>query len=156
MREINLPLSEELKITTYSHFVQSELIKYWPIIEENCEKIKLNKISPSFISQSLSEYIIMEYINKTREEENYFQDIVGTNKSICKSVLDNLSKSCFNGIDINNIGEKIYNSKKNRNDLSRYSYTQMQEVIDFYVNTLLYKYTAIELSIIPLDNKVFT
>ena len=67
MREINLPLSEELKITTYNHFVQSELIKYWPIIEENCEKIKVNKISPSFISQSLSEYIIMEYINKTRE-----------------------------------------------------------------------------------------
>lgn len=139
MREINLPLSEELKITTYSHFVQSELIKYWPIIEENCEKIKVNKISPSFISQSLSEYIIMEYINKTREEENYFHDIVGTNKSICKNILDNLSKSCFNAIDINNIGEKIYNSKKNRNDLSRYSYTQMQEVIDFYVNTLLSK-----------------
>ena len=139
MREINLPLSEELKITTYNHFVQSELIKYWPIIEENCEKIKVNKISPSFISQSLSEYIIMEYINKTREEENYFQDIVGTNKSICKNILDNLSKSCFNAIDINNIGEKIYNSKKNRNDLSRYSYTQMQEVIDFYVNTLLSK-----------------
>ena len=139
MREINLPLSEELKITTYSHFVQGELIKYWPIIEENCEKIKVNKISPSFISQCLSEYIIMEYINKTREEENYFQDIVGTNKSICKNILDNLSKSCFNAIDINNIGEKIYNSKKNRNDLSRYSYTQMQEVIDFYVNTLLSK-----------------
>lgn len=139
MREINLPYSEELKITTYSHFVQSELIKYWPIIEDNCEKIKVNKINPSFISQSLSEYIIMEYINKTREEENYFQDIVGTNKSICKNVLDNLSKSCFNGIDINNIGEKIYNSKKNRDDLNRYSYTQMQEVIDFYVNTLLSK-----------------
>lgn len=139
VREMNLPFSEELKITTYSHFVQSELIKYWPIVEDNCEKIKVNKISPSFISQSLSEYIIMEYINKTREEENYFQDIVGTNKSICRNILDNLSKSCFNNIDINSIGEKIYNSKKNRNDLNRYSYTQMQEVIDFYVEALLSK-----------------
>lgn len=137
MREINLPFSEELKITTYSHFVQSELIKYWPIIENNCDQINVNKISPSFISQSLSEYIIMEYVKKTREEENYFQDIVGTNKSICRNILDNLSKSCFNNVDINNIGEKIYNSKKNRNDLNRYSYTQMQEVIDFYVETLL-------------------
>lgn len=139
MREINLTFSEDIKITTYSHFVQSELIKYWPIIENDCDKIKVNKISPSFISQSLSEYIIMEYIKKTREEENYFQDIVGTNKSICRSILDNLSKSCFNNIDINNIGEKIYNSKKNRNDLNRYSYTQMQEVIDFYMETLLSK-----------------
>ena len=137
MRTINLPFSEELRITTYSHFVQRELIKYWPMIENNCNKIKANKTSPSFISQSLSEYIIAKYINKTREEENYFEDIVGTNKSICRNILDNLSKSCFNNIDINNIGQKIYNSKKNRNDLNRYSYSQMQEVIDFYVETLL-------------------
>ena len=139
MREINLPLSEELKVTTYSNFVRSELIKYWPIIENNCEKIKVSQISPHFISQSLSEYIIIDYINKTREEENYFNDIVGTNKNICKNILDNLTKSCFNDIDINNIGEKIYNSKKNRNDLNRYSYTQMEEVIDYYMNTLLSK-----------------
>ena len=139
MREINLPLSEELKVTTYSNFVRSELIKYWPIIENNCEKIKVSQISPYFISQSLSEYIIIDYINKTREEENYFNDIVGTNKNICKNILDNLTKSCFNDIDINNIGEKIYNSKKNRNDLNRYSYTQMEEVIDYYMNTLLSK-----------------
>lgn len=137
MRTINLPFSEELRITTYSHFVQRELIKYWPMIENNCNKIKANKTSPSFISQSLSEYIITKYINKTREEENYFEDIVGTNKSICRNILDNLSKSCFNNIDINNIGQKIYDSKKNRNDLNRYSYSQMQEVIDFYVETLL-------------------
>uniref|UniRef100_UPI0022DF0BA9 hypothetical protein n=1 Tax=Terrisporobacter petrolearius TaxID=1460447 RepID=UPI0022DF0BA9 len=139
MRAINLPFSEELRITTYSHFVQSEIIKYWSIIENNCDKIKSNKTSPSFISQSLSEYMIMKYIHKTREEENYFQDIVGTNKSICRNILDNLNKSCFNNIDIKNIGEKIYNSKKNRNDLNRYSYSQMQEVIDFYMDTLLSK-----------------
>ena len=139
MRDINLPFSEGLKITTYSHFAQSELIKYWPIIEKNCERIKKDKISPSFISQSLSEYIIESYIKKTREEENYFQDIVGTNKSICKSIMNNLSKACFNNIDIYSVGDKIYNSKKNRNDLNRYSYTQMQEVMDFYVETLLSK-----------------
>ena len=95
LRQIKLPLSEELKITTYSHFVQSELIKYWPIVEKNCEQIKKNKISPSFISQSLSEYIIKSYIKKTREEENYFEDIVGTDRSICRSVLDNLSKRYY-------------------------------------------------------------
>ena len=50
MRDIKLPFSEELKITTYSHFVQSELKKYWPILEQNCSQIKKNKIRPSFIS----------------------------------------------------------------------------------------------------------
>ena len=137
IREIRLPFSEQLKITTYSHFVQSEVIKYWPIIAENCQEIKKEKISPSFISQSLSEYIIKSYIKKVREEENYFQDIVATDRSICRNILDNLSKACFNNLDIKTIGEKIYDSKKNRNDLNRYSYTQMQEVIDYYLELML-------------------
>lgn len=136
MRDINLPFSEELKITTYSHFVQSELIKYWPIVVKNCNQIKKDKISPSFISPSLSEYIIKSYIKKMREEENYFEYIVGTDKSICRNIMDNLSKACFNNFDINSIGEKIYDTKKNRNDLNRYSYSQMQEIIDYYVETL--------------------
>ena len=136
MRDINLPFSEALKITTYSHFVQSELIKYWPIVVKNCNQIKKDKISPSFISPSLSEYIIKSYIKKMREEENYFEDIVGTDKSICRNIIDNLSKACFNNFDINSIGEKIYDTKKNRNDLNRYSYSQMQEIIDYYVETL--------------------
>ena len=136
MRDINLLFSEELKITTYSHFVQSELIKYWPIVVKNCNQIKKDKISPSFISPSLSEYIIKSYIKKMREEENYFEDIVGTDKSICRNIMDNLSKACFNNFDINSIGEKIYDTKKNRNDLNRYSYSQIQEIIDYYVETL--------------------
>ena len=137
IREIRLPFSEQLKITTYSHFVQSEVIKYWPKIAENCQEIKKEKISPSFISQSLSDYIIKSYIKKIREEENYFQDIVATDRSICRNILDNLSKACFNNLDIKTIGEKIYDSKKNRNDLNRYSYTQMQEVIDYYLELML-------------------
>ena len=136
MRDINLPFSESLKITTYSHFVQSELIKYWPIVVKNCNQIKKDQISPSFISPSLSEYIIKSYVKKMREEENYFEDIVGTDKSICRNIMDNLSKACFNNFDINSIGEKIYDTKKNRNDLNRYSYSQMQEIIDYYVETL--------------------
>ena len=139
MRDINLPFSEELKITTYSHFVQSELIKYWPIVVKNCNQIKKDKISPSFISPSLSEYIIKSYVKKMREEENYFEDIVGTDKSICRNIMDNLSKACFNNFDINSIGEKIYDTKKNRNDLNRYSYSQMQEIIDYYVETLFFE-----------------
>ena len=137
LRSLDLRCSEELKITTYSHFVHNELIKYWPIVVENSSKINGNKISPSFIPQSLSEYILIDFINKKRNNENYFEDIVGTDNGICRNILDNLSKACFNDIDIHAIGEKIYESKKNKDNLMRFSYSQMQEVIDFYVNTLL-------------------
>ena len=62
MRDINLPFSEELKITTYSHFVQSELIKYWPIVVKNCNQIKKDKIIFLFFNQ----FIMIEFYNKAK------------------------------------------------------------------------------------------
>lgn len=139
LRSINLKCSEELKISTYSHFVQKELIRYWPLIVDKCDLIKERKISPTFISSSLSEYILMSYIHEKRNYDNYFEDIVGTDRSICRSILDNLSKASYNNLDLYWVGDKIYESKKNKDKLTRFSYSQMQESIEYYMNTLLSK-----------------
>ena len=139
IRSLNLQCSEELKITTFNQFIQRELIKYWPLVCEDCSLIKKSKIRPDFISSSLSEYILTNYIHEKRNYQNYFEDIVNTDRGICKNILDNITKSVYNDIDINSIGEKIYESKKNKDNLMRFSYSQMQEVIEFYVETLLSK-----------------
>ena len=139
IRSLDLKCSEELKITTFSHFVQNEVIKYWPLICEDCSLIKDRKISPSFISPSLSEYILTDYIHEKRNYQNYFEDIVNTDRGICKNILDNISKAVYNDLDIYAVGEKIYESKKNKEKLMKFSYSQMQEVIEFYMETMLSK-----------------
>ncbi|MGX9756697.1 hypothetical protein ACWYRQ_10485 [Clostridioides difficile] len=136
-RSLELDYSEELKITTYIGFVKKELLKYWALIIEKCEGIHKKSISPTFISNSLSEYLIIKKVKEKRVKEGYFEDITGTNKSIAKSIITNINKSAFNLIDFDFIGEKIYSSKKNRNSIYRFSYTQMDEIISYYINTLL-------------------
>lgn len=136
-RSLRLNYSEELKITTYISFVKKELLKYWPLIIENCDEINKKAVSPTFISNSLSEYLIVQKVKEKRIQEGYFEDITGTNKSIAKSIMTNINKSAFNLIDFDFIGEKIYSSKKNKDSIYRFSYTQMDEIISYYINSLL-------------------
>lgn len=136
-RFLNLDYSEELKITTYIGFVKKELLKYWPLIIEKCNEINKKTVSPTFISNSLSEYLIVQKVKEKRIQEGYFEDITGINKSIANSIMTNINKAAFNLTDFDSIGEKIYSSKKNRDSIYRFSYTQMDEIISYYINSLL-------------------
>ena len=136
-RELNIDISEELNITTYISFIKREIIKFWPLITEKCNQIINKSISPIFIPSSLSEYIIINKVNEQRNANGYFQDITGTNRSIANSISNNINKAALALIDFKNIGEKIYLSKKNRDSIMRFSYSQMDEIIDYYINKLL-------------------
>ncbi|RDY25081.1 hypothetical protein CHL78_020065, partial [Romboutsia weinsteinii] len=136
-RQLSLNYSEELNITTYIGFVKRELIKYWPIVSETCELIQKKVISPIFIPNSLSEYIMTNQVKKKRDLEGYFEDLTSTNKNIANSISTNINKAALGLIDFKTIGEKIYLSKKNRDKLLKFSYSQMNEIIDYYIYTLL-------------------
>ncbi|MGL6107699.1 hypothetical protein [Romboutsia sp.] len=136
-RKLNLEFSEELKIITYSNFIKKEIIKFWPLITENCKSIDKKTIVPTFISNSLGQYIINDKVNKKRNLEGYFQDITSTNRNIANSINTNINKASQALLDFKTIGEKIYLSKKNRDSIMKFSYSQMDEIINYYVDSLL-------------------
>ena len=136
-RALNIDISEELNINTYIGFIKKEIIKFWPLITEQCNKIINKSISPRFIPSSLSEYIIINKVNDQRNTNGYFQDITGTNRSISNSIINNINKAALALIDFKDIGEKIYLSKKNKDSIMRFSYSQMDEIIDYYISKLL-------------------
>lgn len=138
-RNINLKYSEELNIITYISFVKKEIIKYWPIIVEKCKTIRGNNIVPIFISSNLSDYIINNEVSKKRNLEGYFDDLTSTNRGISNSIKNNINKSALSLIEFDTIGERLYLSKKNKDKLLRFSYTQMDEIINNYIETLLSK-----------------
>ncbi|WP_270941484.1 hypothetical protein [Romboutsia lituseburensis] len=135
--KIHFEFSEELNITTYISFVKKELIKFWPIITNKCNKIKKEVVSPTFISSSLTDYILNNKIKQKRNLEGYFEDLTCTNKNISMSISTNINKAALSLIDFNTIGEKIYLSKKNRDSIMKFSYSQMNEIINYYIDTLL-------------------
>ena len=136
-KSLNLPYSEELNITTYINFVKRELVKFWPLVAEECKKINKEVVSPTFIPTSLTEYIINKKVKTKRNLDGYFEDITSTNKNISMSINTNINKAAFSLIDFTTIGDKIYLSKKNRDSIMRFSYSQMNEIINYYIDVLL-------------------
>lgn len=132
---------EEPQILTYISFIMKELEKYWTLISKELKSV--NGV-PNNIPYSLPEYIITEMVENFRYKYGYFEDITGTSENISKSIYSNLRSAAYMNTDIYSTGEKIYYTKKNKDNLERFSYTQNDEIIKEYTDKLIEK-SAIDL-----------
>lgn len=132
---------EEPQILTYISFIMKELEKYWTLISK---ELKIVKAVPNNIPYSLPEYIITEMVENFRYKYGYFEDITGTSENISKSIYSNLKSAAYMNTDIYATGEKIYYTKKNKENLERTSYSQNDEIIKEYTDKLIEK-SAIDL-----------
>ena len=137
IRQIDINISEELKIRTYSQLVREEVTTYWPIILSSCKNIIKKDLVPTFISTNLKTYIFEKKIEEMRNKNNYFEDITGTNRAIASNIMNNLDHAIYNEIDYKNIGEKVYNSKANKDNINNKSYIQMNEIIEEYMDEMI-------------------
>lgn len=137
IRQIDINISEELKIRTYSQFVREEVTTYWPIILSSCKNIIKKDLVPTFISTNLKTYIFEKKIEEMRNKNNYFEDITGTNRAIASNIMNNLDHAIYNEIDYKNIGEKVYNSKANKENINNKSYIQMNKIIEEYMDEMI-------------------
>ena len=106
---IDLNYSEELRVTTYISFIKSEIKKYWPIIIDEVKKIDVNSISPIFLNTNLMDFMINEKVSKKRNYEGFFKNITSSDKNIAINIGNNIRKSGESLINVNEIGDKIYN-----------------------------------------------
>ncbi|WP_195945563.1 hypothetical protein [Paraclostridium bifermentans] len=134
---INLKVSEEINISTYNSFLIKEIVKFWPIIQQKYNNIINHKVKPSIINSSLSDYILNKIVKEKRTVEGFFNDITASNRNIASSISFNINKGCQSLIDLNDIGNRIYYSKHNQSKMDRFSYSQMQEIINEYLDLLL-------------------
>ncbi|WP_278548121.1 hypothetical protein [Paraclostridium bifermentans] len=134
---INLNVSEEINISTYNSFLIKEVVKFWPIIQQKYNNIINHKVKPSIINSSLSDYILNKIVKEKRTVEGFFNDITASNRNIASSISFNINKGCQSLIDLNDIGNRIYYSKHNQSKMDRFSYSQMQEIINEYLDLLL-------------------
>ena len=137
IRQIDINISEELKIRTYSQFVREEVTTYWPIILSSCKNIIKKYLVPTFISTNLKTYIFEKKIEEMRNKNSYFEDVTGTNRAIASNIMNNLDHAIYNEIDYKNIGEKVYNSKANKDNINNKSYIQMNEIIEEYMDEMI-------------------
>lgn len=137
IRKIDINICEELKICTYNQFIRGEITTYWPIISKSCKQISNKFLVPTFISTNLKTYIFENKIEEKRNKSNYFENITGTNKAIASNIINNLDHAIYNEIDYRKIGQMIYKSKSNKENINEISYIQMNEIIEEYINEML-------------------
>lgn len=137
IRQIDINISEELKIRTYNQFIREEITTYWPIISSVCPNIISKNLVPTFISNNLKTYLFEKKIDENRNKNNYFEDITGTNRAIASNIINSLDHAIYNDIAYENIGQKIYNSKENKENISDKSYIQMNEIIQEYMDEMI-------------------
>lgn len=136
-RQLCLKTSGEIKILTYQGFIIKELIKYWPIIEKNCSKIKKGKIRPEFVAADTANYMMEVLVDYFRKKKGYFINITSTSNRIASDLVSNISKASFSLINIAEIGDRLYNSLQVKEGIQKETYEQMDEVIQHYINSFL-------------------
>ncbi|KZL92134.1 UvrD-helicase domain-containing protein [Clostridium magnum] len=136
-RELCLKNSGEMKILTYQGFVRKELIKYWPIVEKNCSKVRAGKIRPEFVSADTANYMMEVLVDYFRKKKGYFMNITSTSSRIASDLVSNISKASLSLIGIDEIGTRLYNSLQVKEVITRKTYNHMDEVIEHYINSFL-------------------
>ena len=116
------------KLDLHLYFVREEVTTYWPIILSSCKNIIKKDLVPTFISTNLKTYIFEKKIEEMRNKNSYFEDVTGTNRAIASNIMNNLDHAIYNEIDYKNIGEKVYNSKANKENINNKSYIQMNDL----------------------------
>jgi hypothetical protein len=136
-REFDFEISGALNVYTYTGFIQKEVVKYWPIICSNCNYIKKHNIRPKFISNNLSEYIVQSHVEDYRDLKGYFGEVTASNYHITNSILFNINKASQGKIPFEEIGDRIYYSKENKETISKSTYREMDEMINLYIEEML-------------------
>ena len=136
-RELCLNGSAETKILTYQGFIRKELIKYWPIVEKNCSKVKKGKVRSEFVSADTANYMMEVLVDFFRKKKGYFADITSTSSRIALDLVSNISKAALSLVEIDEIGSRLYNSLQVKEGINRENYENMNEVIEHYINSFL-------------------
>lgn len=130
LNDIDFDFSEEIKITTYISFVKNELKKYWSLISNK-------NISPIFVNSTFVEYFLNEKVKKLRIENNFFRSLTSSDKSIVKSIINNIKYGIESNIDFKEISYKIYDLKKDKERFDKILFDEMNFVITDFFNSFL-------------------
>lgn len=160
-KSMYLKTSGEVKVYTYQNFINKELVKYWPIIDGNCDEVKKGELRPEFVSNDIANYMMRLLINYYRKKW-YFTDITSTSSRIASDLVSNINKASISLIDLKEIGDRLYNSLPIKDVVRKENYEQMDIIISHYLSSFLkqgvmdYGISVYMYNKYLTDNKIYT
>ena len=105
--KVDLKIIGPMNVFTYFGFIQREITRYWPIVEDKLNR-KREKIEPTFMNVETSHYLMSQLVEEAREKEGAFEAINATSQQIGVQLIDNLNHAAMNDLSLNQVKERLY------------------------------------------------
>ncbi|MGM0602976.1 MAG: UvrD-helicase domain-containing protein [Bacillota bacterium] len=116
---INLSVTGNLNIYTYFGFVNSEIVRHWPLIEKSITDDR-STIEPTFMTIETSHFLMSNYVEKFRVKKNFFKNIKAKSVQIAVQLIDNLNLAAFNLLSLEDMERRMIYSVSNDRERKNY------------------------------------
>jgi len=150
---IRLPVSGPLQVYTYFGFVQKEVNRYWPLIEEELPG-DVACLEPTFMTAEASHYLMALLVDRARAA-GQFPEVKATAQQIALQLIDNLNQGAINGLSLEEIGRRL--GSQHPGDLNRQlSYSHAMDVMNRFREKCLQSRCLDYSLAVELFNKLLT
>jgi len=118
--------------TSYYGFIQNEIKTYYPIIAKKCSEIVNKDIKPVFLTFEAAQFLVATVIEWRRQNQGAFAGVTSYTDRLAIDITGNLVKAAISDIPYNQIGNRLYNSLENKDDLRKQIYKEADDIVVAY------------------------
>ena len=136
MKSVDFHVASQLRIFSYFGFIQRDLKLFWPLILKKCNLIKKKEIEPVFMHYEASQSLMSKTVEFYRKKD-YLKGIISSDEEIARKLLSNITGASLSNTSYKKIGERIFRSKVEEEQLGIEFYKEMNEITVRYIERIL-------------------
>lgn len=121
-----------MKIQSFFGFIQGEIKKYWPVINNSIAGFKKGMSEPVFLTTEVSQLLLTSFVDEFRNSGK-LADITASSQKIAIEGLGNLARAAAAGLDSSAISGRLIGTCSNRAAGRDRLLIEFQELLDYYI-----------------------
>lgn len=131
-KKSELNVSGRIFRTSFFGFVQEEVTTYYPIILRSVPDIKFHSIKPVFLTFETSQYLLSMLVEKRRNSQDSFLNLIDKDSSIAIDISSNFVKAAAAALSYKDIGYRLYNALDAKTEDKKAIFDEADKIIEDY------------------------
>lgn len=131
-KKSELNISGRIFRTSFFGFVQEEITTYYPIILKNVSDIKFNSVKPVFLTFETSQYLLSMLVEKRRNSQDSFLNLIDKDSSIAIDISSNFVKAAAASLSYKDIGYRLYNALEVKTEDKKAIFDEADKILEDY------------------------
>jgi superfamily I DNA/RNA helicase len=131
-KQSNFSVSGRIFRTSFFGFVQEEISTYYSIILKNVPEIKSLSVKPVFLTFETSQYLLSMLIEKRRNKEDSFLNLIDKDSGIAIDISSNFVKAAAASLSYKDIGDRLYSALEIKTPEKKAIFEEADRIIEDY------------------------